>query len=54
MISEWIIALQGLKQTGSDGGPQRVMFCPRGDSGSEHDPEKWEPVFRKDHAQTKS
>jgi hypothetical protein len=19
----------------------------------EHDPEKWEPVFRKDHAQTK-
>jgi hypothetical protein len=20
----------------------------------EHDPEKWEPVFRKDHAQTKS
>jgi len=20
---------------------------------SEHDPEKWEPVFRKDHAQTK-
>jgi hypothetical protein len=21
--------------------------------GLEHDPEKWEPVFRKDHAQTK-
>jgi hypothetical protein len=21
---------------------------------SKHDPEKWEPVFRKDHAQTKS
>jgi hypothetical protein len=20
----------------------------------EHDPEKWKPVFRKDHAQTKS
>jgi hypothetical protein len=20
---------------------------------SEHDPEKWKPVFRKDHAQTK-
>jgi hypothetical protein len=23
------------------------------ESGLEHDPEKWEPVFRKDHAQTK-
>jgi hypothetical protein len=22
--------------------------------GLEHDPEKWNPVFRKDHAQTKS
>jgi hypothetical protein len=22
--------------------------------GLEHDPEKWEPVFGKDHAQTKS
>jgi hypothetical protein len=21
--------------------------------GLEHDPEKWDPVFRKDHAQTK-
>jgi hypothetical protein len=21
--------------------------------GSEHDPEKWKPVFRKDHAQSK-
>jgi hypothetical protein len=21
-------------------------------AGLEHDPEKWEPVFRKDHAQT--
>jgi hypothetical protein len=21
---------------------------------AEHDPEKWKPVFRKDHAQTKS
>jgi hypothetical protein len=32
---------------------------PRSDSigtekAQEHDPEKWEPVFRKDHAQTKS
>jgi hypothetical protein len=24
-----------------------------GRSALEHDPEKWEPVFRKDHAQTK-
>jgi hypothetical protein len=23
-------------------------------AGLEHDPEKWVPVFRKDHAQTKS
>ena len=23
-------------------------------SSLEHDPEKWKPVFRKDHAQTKS
>jgi hypothetical protein len=23
-------------------------------SSIEHDPEKWKPVFRKDHAQTKS
>jgi hypothetical protein len=24
------------------------------DDGLKHDPEKWEPVFGKDHAQTKS
>jgi hypothetical protein len=25
-----------------------------GATGPEHDPEKWEPVFGQDHAQTKS
>jgi hypothetical protein len=29
--------------------PRRRRFCVI----LEHDPEKWEPVFRKDHAQTK-
>jgi hypothetical protein len=29
-------------------GPADMMFF-----ALEHDPKKWEPVFRKDHAQTK-
>jgi hypothetical protein len=32
-------------------GAELIMFPPR--AASEHDPEKWKPVFRKDHAQTK-
>jgi hypothetical protein len=39
----------------------RVAYLPRRDRPQtvattelEHDPEKWNPVFRKDHAQTKS
>jgi hypothetical protein len=31
-----------------------VMRAPCCSSPLEHDPEKWNPVFRKDHAQTKS
>ena len=33
--------------TRSSRGSSRPPLC------TEHDPEKWEPVFRKDHAQTK-
>jgi hypothetical protein len=29
-------------------------FAPTARSTLEHDPEKWEPVFGKDHTQTKS
>jgi hypothetical protein len=31
-----------------------AAFSPATASALEHDPEKWNPVFRKDHAQTKS
>jgi hypothetical protein len=30
------------------------VCCASGGQGLAHDPEKWKPVFRKDHAQTKS
>jgi hypothetical protein len=43
-----------LKGVAADGAIHRCavnsILCIR---GLEHDPEKWEPVFRKDHAQTK-
>jgi hypothetical protein len=34
----------------------RLAFSPEGedDQDLEHDPEKWEPVFGKDHAQIRS
>jgi hypothetical protein len=36
--------------------PEWMRFAGRNASNREleHDPEKWTPVFRKDHAQTKS
>src|ERR1700747_629943 len=32
----------------------RMLCVSRRDGIPEHDPEKWEPVFRKDHAQSKA
>jgi hypothetical protein len=32
---------------------QEIQFA-KSPEALEHDPEKWKPVFRKDHAQTKS
>jgi hypothetical protein len=31
----------------------RLVNSPQAGPGLEHDPEKWVPVFREDHAQTK-
>jgi hypothetical protein len=42
---------------GQEGGASRIFVNRLVQSaaafGPEHDPEKWAPVFRKDHAQTK-
>jgi hypothetical protein len=34
-------------------GNEQRMRSPSSNEALEHDPEKWQPVFRKDHAQTK-
>jgi hypothetical protein len=35
------------------GGRRRLSLAGQNVEGLEHDPEKWNPAFRKDHAQTK-